>query len=108
MTEVRASAPDAPSDIHVTVVGQASPPTIGLVGDADARLHELLGRMTREEKLAQIVGYWEKVEGEAVAPLLGEFDAVSALDEFARNGLGHLTRVYGTRPVDPVERAAWL
>ena len=24
------------------------------------------------------------------------------------HGIGHLTRVYGTRPVDPVERAAWL
>ena len=25
-----------------------------------------------------------------------------------RHGLGHLTRVYGTRPVEPAERAAWL
>ena len=29
----------------------------------------------------------------------------ASLDEFARHGLGHLTRPYGTRPVDPVERA---
>ena len=28
--------------------------------------------------------------------------------EATAHGLGHLTRVYGTRPVDPVERAAWL
>ncbi len=34
---------------------------------------ELLGRMTLEEKLAQIVGFWEKGDGEAVAPLQGEF-----------------------------------
>ena len=34
---------------------------------------DLLGRMTLEEKLAQIVGYWDKGDGEAVAPLQGEF-----------------------------------
>ena len=32
----------------------------------------------------------------------------SRLDEATAHGIGHLTRVYGTRPVDPVERAAWL
>ena len=32
----------------------------------------------------------------------------AGLDEVARHGLGHLTRVYGTRPVDPTERLAWL
>ena len=29
------------------------------------------GRMTLEEKLAQIVGFWDKGDGEAVAPLQG-------------------------------------
>jgi beta-glucosidase len=72
------------------------------------RVRELLARMTLEEKLAQIVGFWEKSDGEVVAPLQGEFAAVPGLDEFARHGLGHLTRVYGTRPVDAVERARWL
>ena len=28
--------------------------------------------------------------------------------DVTRHGIGHYTRVYGTRPVDPVERAAWL
>ncbi len=72
------------------------------------RILELLARMTLEEKLAQIVGFWEKDDGEAVAPLQGEFEAVTNLDQFARHGLGHLTRVYGTRPVDVAERARWL
>lgn len=72
------------------------------------RVLELLGRMTLEEKLAQVVGYWDKGDGEAVAPLQGEFVEPSGLDEAARDGLGHLTRPYGTRPVDPVERARWL
>jgi beta-glucosidase len=74
----------------------------------EARVRELLGRMTLEEKLAQIVGFWEKQDGEAVAPLQGEFGSITTLDEFTRHGLGHLTRAYGTRPIDPVARAAWL
>jgi beta-glucosidase len=64
--------------------------------------------MTLEEKLAQIVGFWEKSEGEAVAPLQGEFEVERGLDDVIKDGLGHLTRVYGTRPIDAVERARWL
>ncbi len=72
------------------------------------RVLELLARMTLEEKLAQIVGFWEKADGEAVAPLQGEFGAITNLEQFAAHGLGHLTRAYGTRPVDAAERARWL
>lgn len=72
------------------------------------RVRDLLSRMTLEEKLAQIVGFWEKSEGEAVAPLQGEFEAPRGLDDSIQDGLGHLTRVYGTRPVAAAERAAWL
>ncbi|PJI90988.1 beta-glucosidase [Luteimicrobium subarcticum] len=72
------------------------------------RPEELLAQMTLEEKIGQVVGFWEKEDGEAVAPLQGAFAEVSGLDAFARHGLGHLTRPYGTRPVDPDERAAWL
>ena len=96
MTEVRETA--RPTPPH-----QISPHQT----DGD-RVGELLGRMTLEEKLAQIVGFWEKEDGEAVAPLQGAFSGVTKLEEFVRHGLGHLTRAYGTRPVDPVERATWL
>ena len=72
------------------------------------RVRDLVARMTLEEKLAQVVGFWEKSEGEAVAPLQGEFEEERGLDDVVAHGLGHLTRVYGTRPVDPVERARWL
>jgi len=82
---------------------QVSSPT-----GVDQRVQDLLARMTLEEKLAQVVGFWEKSDGEAVAPLQGEFTAERTLDEAAQHGLGHLTRVYGTRPVDPVSRARWL
>ncbi|QFG68447.1 glycoside hydrolase family 3 N-terminal domain-containing protein [Ornithinimicrobium pratense] len=69
---------------------------------------ELLAAMSLEEKLAQIVGFWDKGDGEAVAPLQGAFVEAQGLYDVAAQGLGHLTRVYGTRPVDPVERARWL
>ena len=73
-----------------------------------ARVRALLERMTLDEKLAQLVGYWVDQGDEVVAPMAGEMATTTRYDEAARHGLGHLTRVYGTRPVDPVERAQWL
>src|SRR3954470_2500354 len=74
----------------------------------EERVRALVEEMTLEEKLAQLVGFWEKGDGEAVAPLQGAFEIDRGLGDAARHGLGHLTRVYGTRPVAPVERARWL
>jgi beta-glucosidase len=79
-----------------------------MTNDGEARVRELLGRMTIEEKVAQLIGYWEKEDGEAVAPLQGDFGDIAKLEDFSRHGLGHLTRAYGTRPVDVVARASWL
>lgn len=73
-----------------------------------ARTAELLDRMTLEEKLAQLVGYWVDQGGEVVAPLAGEMATSTGYAEATREGIGQLTRVYGTRPVDPLERARWL
>ncbi len=72
------------------------------------RARALLARMTLQEKLAQLVGFWGKDDGEAVAPLQGEFPQTPDLEAATLHGLGHLSRAYGTRPVDPVERAKWL
>lgn len=75
------------------------------------RVKALHAEMTLDEKLAQIVGYWLDQNG-TVAPMQSEMAAGEGrperLAEITRHGLGHFTRVYGTRPVDPVERAAWL
>ncbi len=75
------------------------------------RVRALHAQMTLEEKLAQLVGYWLDQEG-TVAPMQSEMaagqQASGRLGEVTRDGLGHYTRVYGTRPVDPAERAAWL
>lgn len=71
----------------------------------------LHARMTLEEKLAQLVGYWLDQTG-TVAPMQSEMvsgqKGSGRLAEITEHGLGHYTRVYGTRPVDPAERAAWL
>jgi len=78
---------------------------------ASERVVALLESMTLEEKSAQLVGYWLDQGGEVVAPMqneMGSANAGEALSEITRHGLGHYTRVYGTRPVEPAERAAWL
>ncbi|MGJ4846251.1 glycoside hydrolase family 3 N-terminal domain-containing protein [Leifsonia sp. Le1] len=79
--------------------------------DVSERVRALHARMTLEEKLAQIVGYWLDQNG-LVAPMQGEMaaaqDAKGSLADVTRHGIGHYTRVYGTRPVEPAERAAWL
>nr|WP_240666072.1 glycoside hydrolase family 3 N-terminal domain-containing protein [Agromyces sp. LHK192] len=69
----------------------------------------MLDRMTLDEKLAQLVGFWVDEGGAVVAPMQDEMpESDAALEEFARNGLGHVTRAFGTKPVDPAERAEWL
>lgn len=81
------------------------------VPEVSERVRELHAQMTLEEKLAQLVGYWLDQGGNVVAPMQGEMagdKGSTTLPEITRNGLGHYTRVYGTRPVDPAERAAWL
>lgn len=72
------------------------------------RVAGLLARMTLDEKLAQLVGFWVDQGGEVVAPLAGEMATSTAYADATAHGLGQLTRVYGTRPVDPIERAQWL
>lgn len=73
-----------------------------------SRVRDLLDRMTLDEKLAQIVGYWLEKPGDVVAPMQGEGVSSGTLEDAMVHGLGHLTRVYGTAPIDADERAAWL
>lgn len=88
--------------IHNTDVGAA------LAAGFSPRVQALVADMTLDEKLAQLVGYWVDQGDEVVAPLSGEKVTSAGYTDATVHGLGHLTRVYGTRPVDPIERAAWL
>ncbi len=68
------------------------------------RIADLLGRMTLAEKLAQLGSVWigASADGDGVAPMHHEFSAeLPPADELFRDGLGQLTRVFGTRPVPP-------
>ena len=73
-----------------------------------ARVEGLLEQMTLEEKQAQLVGFWVDQGDELVAPMAGEKKTSTRYEDATAHGIGHLTRVYGTRPVDPIERAQWL
>lgn len=74
--------------------------------NAQARIDELLQQMTTEEKVGQLVGAWIGIDPStgAVAPAQNEnMPADLTWEKLSEHGLGHITRLYGTRPVDPVE-----
>ncbi|NNG40612.1 glycosyl hydrolase [Flexivirga sp. ID2601S] len=79
----------------------------------DERVESLLAELSTEEKVAQLGSFWERpadpdAEGD-VAPMQSAFDeGRRTLAEAASNGLGHLTRPYGSAPVDPVQGAQLL
>ncbi|MEU4762015.1 glycoside hydrolase family 3 N-terminal domain-containing protein [Actinosynnema sp. NPDC023794] len=74
------------------------------------RVAALLAELTLEEKLAQLVGVWVGIsEGEEVAPAQHEFaEPLPPWDELTKPGLGQLTRVFGTGPVEPLVGAKVL
>ena len=86
-------------------------PAVPAMPEVSERVRSLHAQMTLDEKLAQLVGYWLDQNG-TVAPMQSEMASgqkdSGELAEVTRHGLGHYTRVYGTRPVDPAQRAAWL
>ena len=72
--------------------------------DPEDRIDALVAEMTPEEKVAQLGGYWadKRDSTEIIAPMQdvlsqgrGTFEQVTA------DGIGHLTRVFGTTPVAP-------
>ena len=78
---------------------------------AAERVADLLGRMTLEEKAAQLTSIWlgRQARDGNVAPMQGDFRASEApFAELIRAGLGQLTRVFGTRPVPPADAARTL
>ncbi len=72
--------------------------------DPAERVRALLDRMTLREKLAQLYGIWVGIDSAGeVAPHQHDFDDPAVdFDELVPHGIGQLTRVFGTRPVDPV------
>jgi beta-xylosidase len=71
---------------------------------AAERVADLLGRMTLEEKIAQLGSVWMGAsgDGDGVSPMQDQFFSIDQppFEEQIKNGLGQLTRVFGTRPVE--------
>ncbi|MFM9695049.1 beta-xylosidase/alpha-l-arabinosidase [Streptomyces europaeiscabiei] len=74
------------------------------------RVDALLAEMTLEEKLAQLGSVWsgvERVSGN-VAPMQDVFARHTDFEQASKDGLGHITRPFGTKPVDPTQGAREL
>jgi beta-xylosidase len=69
----------------------------------ESRVAALMSELTLEEKVAQLVGVWVGAsnEGGDVAPHQHEMDDVIDLDVLLPQGLGQLTRPFGSAPVNP-------
>lgn len=74
--------------------------------DTESRVDALMAEMTDAEKLAQLGSYWadKRDSTQIIAPMQ---DVLSKgrppFDEAVADGIGHLTRVFGTTPVSPRE-----
>jgi beta-xylosidase len=78
---------------------------------AEERARDLLGRMTLEEKAAQLTSIWIGREpGDPNVAAMQDQHAASApsLAELIRDGLGQVTRFFGTRPLAPAAAARGL
>ena len=80
--------------------------------DARERAADLLARMTLREKIAQLGSHWEdrRSGGAVIAPGQEGFRRLGRpeLHDSAADGLGHLTRVFGTEPVSTQDGMASL
>ena len=70
----------------------------------DARVADLVFRMTLEEKVAQLSGVWgvDPDVGEMAPMLRDGMGPARPFTEAIVDGLGQLTRPFGTEPVEPV------
>lgn len=70
---------------------------------AEDRVDALIREMTLNEKVAQLFGVWVGAsdEGAGVAPHQHDMEEPVDLEELLPDGLGQLTRPFGTVPVDP-------
>ncbi|MET4541188.1 beta-xylosidase [Arthrobacter bambusae] len=90
--------------------GAADQQSLARVPASDVVEH-LIRDMTLEEKLAQLVGVWvnASTDGDSVAPLQSQMAGDDrSWDQIIADGLGQITRMYGTVPVEPAEGARRL
>ncbi|MEO5920374.1 MAG: glycoside hydrolase family 3 N-terminal domain-containing protein [Pseudolysinimonas sp.] len=85
----------------MTIDTSTTPP--GAAASPAEQVDALVAAMTLEEKVAQLYGVWVGAgdDGGDVAPHQHDMEEVVDLDAILPNGLGQLTRPFGTAPVDP-------
>ena len=72
------------------------------------RVHDLISRMTIREKVAQLCGVWVGIDAAGGDVVPHQHDVATApadWDKLIGDGVGQLTRPFGTAPVDPAEGA---
>ena len=73
----------------------------------EERAEALLADLAPEEKIAQLGSYWKRPEigdAEGFAPMQSTFEeGRDPFEAAVQNGLGHLTRPYGSAPLEPEE-----
>ena len=94
--------PEERLDVPVAANGRAELPVWRDVSFPPAeRVADLLARMTLPEKVSQLYSTWlvsDAANGE-VAPHQDDLSSGESWAEVIRDGLGHLTRPFGTRPM---------
>jgi beta-xylosidase len=71
----------------------------------DDRVSDLVTRMTLEEKVSQLSGVWgvDPAVGDMAPMLRDAMGPVQPWEQVIADGLGQLTRPFGTEPVEPAE-----
>lgn len=70
--------------------------------DVEARVEAVIAELTPQEKIAQLGSYWADDRGsdDIIAPMQDVFSRGRApFEQAVQNGIGQLTRVFGTLPV---------
>ena len=80
---------------------------------AGQRADALLAEMSLDEKIGQLGSYWPRQEPETgadgssvggeVAPMESAFAGRPGFATTAQHGLGQLTRVFGSAPIEPAD-----
>lgn len=81
---------------------------------AEERVEALLAAMTLAEKVGQLGSYWPRQEpapsadsgdtvGGEVAPMENAFAGRPGFEVTAQDGLGQLTRIFGSAPIEPLD-----
>ncbi|HEY0716514.1 MAG TPA: glycoside hydrolase family 3 N-terminal domain-containing protein [Streptosporangiaceae bacterium] len=109
-TEVASQAP-GPAPAPDGRDGQDRPRWRDRGRPAGERVADLIARMTLAEKVAQLTSVWLDSENgeDVVAPHQDDLGgAAGSWPELIKNGLGQLTRPFGTRPLTPADGVARL